>query len=120
MYSFNTEQLNNNYSFDNQTSQTEYLSANLKPLRLNFDLLNPIRQWLDNIEINHPKVASSIAKLIPGQCPFARDICIFGRKIAQIPPLCKLNPFYEQLVCLRFRALCYLAEQGVEDISSYC
>ncbi|MGC8711933.1 MAG: Mo-dependent nitrogenase C-terminal domain-containing protein [Leptodesmis sp.] len=31
-----------------------------------------------------------------------------------------LNPFYEQLVELRFKSLMYLAEQCGEDITFYC
>jgi hypothetical protein len=58
--------------------------------------------------------------LIPAQCPFERDICVLGRCFLHIPPLCKLNPLYEQLVALRFRALCYLADECGQDISCYC
>jgi hypothetical protein len=83
-------------------------------------LLKPLRQWLDQIEIRNPEMAHSIARLIPAQCPFERDIIIAGHKIGHIPPLCKLNPFYEQLVSLRFRALCFLADECGEDIQSYC
>lgn len=84
------------------------------------DLLQPLRQWLDSLEIQNRKLAKFIAKLIPAQCPFERDIVLFGRKIAHIPPMCKLNPLYDQLVFLRFRALCYLADVCGEDIQSYC
>jgi hypothetical protein len=85
-----------------------------------FDLLQPIRQWLDEIEISNRTLAKWIAKLIPAQCPFERDIVFFGRKIVHIPPMCKLNPLYEQFVGLRFRALCYLVDECGEDIQSYC
>ncbi|MBD2415038.1 nitrogenase [Nostoc calcicola FACHB-389] len=84
------------------------------------DLLQPLRQWLDKIEIQNRKLAKFIAKLIPAQCPFERDIMLFGRTIAHIPPMCKLNPLYDELVYLRFRALCYLVDQCGEDIQSYC
>lgn len=84
------------------------------------DLLQPLRQWLDSLEIQNRKLAKFIAKVIPAQCPFERDIMLFGRKIAHIPPMCKLNPLYDQFVFLRFRALCYLVDQCGEDIQSYC
>ncbi|MBD2614445.1 MAG: Mo-dependent nitrogenase C-terminal domain-containing protein [Nostoc sp. ZfuVER08] len=84
------------------------------------DLLQPLRQWLDKIEIQNRKLAKFIAKLIPAQCPFERDIMLFGRKVAHIPPMCKLNPLYDEFVGLRFRALCYLVDQCGEDIQSYC
>jgi hypothetical protein len=45
---------------------------------------------------------------------------MFGRTVLYIPPLCKLNPFYDQFVGLRFRAMCYLADVCGEDISCYC
>ena len=79
-------------------------------------LLQPVRQWLDEIEIHDPKLARFLSKAIPAQCPFERDIKLFGHLIAHIPPLCKLNPLYDQLVSLRFRALCYLVDQCGEDI----
>ncbi|MEB3178888.1 MAG: Mo-dependent nitrogenase C-terminal domain-containing protein [Nostocaceae cyanobacterium] len=84
------------------------------------DLLNPVRQWLESIEINSPKLAHSLCKTIPAQCPFERDIKLFGYKLFHIPPMCKLNPLYEQVVSLRFKALCYLADECGEDISVYC
>jgi hypothetical protein len=82
--------------------------------------LQTIKQWLETIEIHNPAKARFFCKMIPAQCPFERDICLFGRRVAHIPPLCKLNPFYDEFVSLRFRALCYLADQCGEDISAYC
>ncbi len=78
------------------------------PLRL--DVLQPVRQWLDNVSVNNPTIAKLLYKAIPGQCPFERDIIVLGRKLAHIPPLCKLNPLYDQLVGLRFRSMCYLVD----------
>ncbi|HEY9612174.1 Mo-dependent nitrogenase C-terminal domain-containing protein [Allocoleopsis sp.] len=88
--------------------------------KLSFNVLQRLRQWLDQIQVNDPEMARVMARLIPAQCPFERDIMIFGCKLGHIPPLCKLNPFYEQLVGLRFRALCFLADQCGEDIQPYC
>ncbi|PPS40913.1 Mo-dependent nitrogenase C-terminal domain-containing protein [Chroococcidiopsis sp. TS-821] len=84
------------------------------------DVLHPVREWLDGLDIHDPKVARFLCKMIPPQCPFERDVTLFGKKIVHIPPLCKLNPLYEQLVGLRFRALSYLADECHEDISEYC
>ncbi|AFY76553.1 MAG: Mo-dependent nitrogenase C-terminal domain-containing protein [Hydrococcus sp. C42_A2020_068] len=84
------------------------------------DLLKPLRMRLNSIEIDRPKLAHRICRLIPARCPFARKIRLFGRTIANIPPLCKINPLYEDLMALRFRALCYLADECGEDISAYC
>jgi Mo-dependent nitrogenase C-terminus len=78
--------------------------------------LQPLCHWLDAIEFHHPKVARMFCKLIPASCPFERDIKLFGRTLFHIPPLCKLNPFYEQFVGLRFRALCFLADECGEYI----
>jgi Mo-dependent nitrogenase C-terminus len=82
--------------------------------------IEALKQRLDSLEIAHPQVAKLIAKIIPAQCPFERDIILFGRKVGHIPPLCKLNPLYDQFVGLRFRALCYLADCCGEDIQAYC
>lgn len=101
-------------------NKTNLLKAKTHYTRISPDLLQPLRQWLASLKINHPILAVGIAKLIPAQCPFEREISLFGRKIAYIPPLCKLNPFYEELVSLRFRALCYLSDECGEDIRSYC
>lgn len=84
------------------------------------DVLHPVRDWLDGMDIHDPRVARFVCKMIPPQCPFERDVKLFGRKIVHIPPMCKLNPLYEQLVGLRFRALSYLADELGEDISRYC
>ncbi|MGY6529375.1 MAG: Mo-dependent nitrogenase C-terminal domain-containing protein [Cyanobacterium sp.] len=83
------------------------------------DVLNPMKKWLDGMDINDPRVARFLCKMIPPQCPFERDIKLFGKKIVHIPPMCKLNPLYEQLVGLRFRSLSYLADECEEDISAY-
>lgn len=83
------------------------------------DVLHPVREWLDTMDVQDPKMARMLCKLIPSQCPFERDISLFGRKLVHIPPLCKINPLYEQLVGLRFRALSYLADDCGEDVSSY-
>lgn len=88
-------------------------------LPLQIDPLHPVRDWLDALEIQDPKLARFLCKMIPPQCPFERNIQLFGHKIVHIPPLCKLNPLYEQLVGLRFRALSYLADDCKQDISEY-
>jgi hypothetical protein len=84
------------------------------------DILKPIRHWIDNVEVKNRRSAHLISRLIPAQCPFERDVRIGKRVVAHIPPLCKLNPLYEQLIGLRFRALCYLADVCGEDIGAYC
>jgi tellurite resistance protein len=83
------------------------------------DILHPMRDWLDGLEIHDPRVARFLCKMIPSQCPFERDVTLFGKKIVHIPPMCKINPLYEQLVGLRFRALSYLADDCGEDVSPY-
>ncbi len=85
-----------------------------------FDPFLPIRNWLDGIQIDNSEFAHRICRLIPAQCPFERTVKLFGRTVLRIPPLCKLNPVYDQVVALRFRALCYLADVCGEDISQYC
>lgn len=84
------------------------------------DLLYPIRRWLEDTEIHNAKLAHLLCKAIPAQCPFERDVKLFGRQMFHIPPMCKLNPLYEEVVGLRFKALCYLADECGEDITTYC
>ena len=89
-------------------------------LNRKFALLQPVRQWLESREIENPKLAQFLCKIIPSHCPFERKIKLFNRTILSIPPLCKLNPFYEQIVELRFKCLLYLADECSEDITIYC
>ena len=84
------------------------------------DPLYPVRQWLDAIEISDPRTAKLLCSLIPAQCPFAREVKLFGRTLFHIPPLCKLNPLYDQLMSLRFRSLTFLADECHENIAQYC
>jgi len=82
--------------------------------------LRSVQDWLDRVDIHDSRLARFLCRMIPTQCPFERNVSLFGRTIAHIPPLCKLNPLYEQLVGLRFRALSYLADECHEDVSPYC
>jgi hypothetical protein len=101
-------------------SSQNIISANPLQPKKTLDLLQPLRQWLDNVEVRNPKLAHRLCQLIPAQCPFERDVKVFGRTLFHIPPMCKLNPLYEEVVALRFRALCYLADECGEDIAAYC
>ena len=101
---------------NNQMMTTTGAKNNAK---IPFDPLRPLRERIDQIEISNPKMATLIYKLIPAQCPFERQIKLFDRTILHIPPLCKLNPLYDQFVGLRFRALCYLVDECGVDILSY-
>jgi len=83
------------------------------------DLLEPVKEWLDHMDIHDSRLANLICKVVPAQCPFERDVVLFGRKIMHIPAMCEINPLYDQLVGLRFRSLSYLADKG-EDVSKYC
>jgi len=106
--------------YDSNASVESPSTSVAPPTQAELDVLYPVRDWLDEVEINDPKVARFLCKMIPPQCPFERDVKLFGQKIVHIPPLCKLNPLYEQLVGLRFRALSYLADDCGEDVSPYC
>jgi hypothetical protein len=105
--------INNNQHNQDRNGLKRFLQTKL-------DILRPVRNWLNKIEISSPPLAHRLCQLIPTQCPFERKIQLFGHTIFKIPPLCKLNPFYDEVVALRFRALCYLADECGEDISSYC
>jgi len=83
------------------------------------NVLEPVKEWLDHMDIHDSRLANLICKVVPAQCPFERDIVLFGKKIMHIPAMCEINPLYDQLVGLRFRSLSYLADKG-EDVSKYC
>jgi hypothetical protein len=53
--------------------------------------------------------AKLVVFLIPASCPFARDLTLFGL-VFHIPPLCKYNPFYDDLMKLRFDSLEFLEQ----------
>ncbi len=70
--------------------------------------LDSVKEWLDAFDPCDERIASFIVQLIPPQCPFERDILLFGLKLVHIPALCKVNPLFDQLVALRFRCLGHL------------
>ncbi|MBD1843942.1 Mo-dependent nitrogenase C-terminal domain-containing protein [Cyanobacteria bacterium FACHB-63] len=82
------------------------------------DLFAPLRYGINHTKIRSYKTAHLICKLIPCSCPFERDISLLGRTF-HIPPLCKLNPLYNELIMLRLRALSYLTDICEEDVTSY-
>ncbi|BCL37870.1 Mo-dependent nitrogenase C-terminal domain-containing protein [Nostoc sp. MS1] len=106
--------------FINHTEVNNTRLTQLPISRSGWDILKPLRRWLDNVEVSDRQLAHRICQMIPAQCPFERDIKLFGKTLLHIPPMCKLNPLYEEVVSLRFRALCYLADECGEDISQYC
>lgn len=83
--------------------------ASLTSIIFRLKLLQSVRQYLESVEIHKPKLARILCQIIPDSCPFEREIKLGNRIIFRIPPLCKLNPFYNQIVSLRFKCLCYLA-----------
>lgn len=106
----------------NHTEATDTLVAQQQEPRASIfgDVFLPLRRQLDKIQVRDRRLAHRLCQLIPSQCPFERDVNLFGKTLFHIPPMCKLNPLYEELVSLRFRALCYLADECGEDVSQYC
>lgn len=88
--------------------------------KFRFAPLQPLRNWIDQLSVEELETAHLICRMIPAQCPFERRFTLLGRTVLYVPPLCKLNPLYDQFVGLRFRALCYLADTCGEDVSQYC
>lgn len=82
------------------------------------DLWAPLRQWLNGIQIRDRRTARLLCRLIPCTCPFERSFTL-GNRTYHIPALCKLNPLYNEVVFLRLRALSYLSDICLEDITSY-
>ncbi|MHC5723481.1 MAG: Mo-dependent nitrogenase C-terminal domain-containing protein [Nostoc sp.] len=106
----------------NQAETSGHKASQLHPSvsKSYWDILQPLRHRVDNIQVRDRQLAHRLCKLIPSQCPFERDVKLFGKTLFHIPPMCKLNPLYEEVVGLRFRAMCYLAEDCGEDVSQYC
>lgn len=94
------------------TSHPQSANARKRP-----ELLKPLRYWLDHIQITDDQTARLICRVIPSQCPFERDISVFGKTV-HIPALCRINPVYDEIVALRLRALIYLTDICGEDIVS--
>ncbi|MEH2440403.1 Mo-dependent nitrogenase C-terminal domain-containing protein [Nostoc sp.] len=103
-----------------ETSQHKVTQLNRSISKPYWDILRPLRQRVENIQVSDRQLAHRLCKLIPSQCPFERDVKVFGKTLFHIPPMCKLNPLYDEVVGLRFRALCYLADECGEDVSQYC
>ncbi|MDZ4876098.1 MAG: hypothetical protein CLLPBCKN_005518 [Chroococcidiopsis cubana SAG 39.79] len=83
-----------------------------------FDLLSPLRRWVNQIQICDRHTAHLICQVIPCCCPFERDVTLLGRTF-HIPALCELNPLYNELIGLRFRSLSYLSDECGEDVTKY-
>ena len=45
------------------------------------DILQPLRLWIDNIKVSDRTFAHRLCKLIPAQCPFERDVKLFGKTL---------------------------------------
>ncbi|MEH2300694.1 Mo-dependent nitrogenase C-terminal domain-containing protein [Nostoc sp.] len=103
-----------------ETSDHKVTQLNRSVSKSYWNILQPLRQRVDSIQVRDRQLAHRLCKLIPSQCPFERDVKLFGKTLFHIPPMCKLNPLYEEVVGLRFRAMCYLADECGEDVSQYC
>ena len=53
------------------------------------------------------KLITFLAKVLPDSCPFAIRIVIFGVYLFTIPPACKLNPLYEEIMTKKLELLGY-------------
>lgn len=74
-------------AFVNPDVENEQIVNRNHLAKTRLDILQPLRGWLDSLDIQNQKFARFIAQTIPAQCPFERDIVLFGRKIAHIPPV---------------------------------
>lgn len=57
----------------------------------------------------NPLLAKLICAVIPAACPFARTFTV-GKFSVTVPPVCKINPFYDKFMEWRFKALTVLSE----------
>jgi hypothetical protein len=93
--------------------------ANSINLPNGIDLLAPVRRCLNCLEVENINLAKWLCQILPARCPFERNFKLWGGMTAYLPPLCKLNPLYDEIVNLQFRALCYLADECGLDITAY-
>jgi hypothetical protein len=70
--------------------------------------MRSLRNWITCFPITDIQTAKMICRLIPASCPFERNVKLLGRKF-HIPALCRLNPLYQELTILRFRAEIFLS-----------
>ncbi|MDD1417392.1 nitrogenase, partial [Dolichospermum sp. ST_con] len=64
--------------------QVEASEADITPLHYLaikpfWNFLRPLRNWLDNIQVSDRQLAHRLCKHIPAQCPFERDVKLFGK-----------------------------------------
>ncbi|MBE8965427.1 Mo-dependent nitrogenase C-terminal domain-containing protein [Nostoc sp. LEGE 12450] len=112
------ETINHTHEHTHTHPHPNYHPPNQKKRGWFNNLLNPLRRVVDGIQVKNNRFAHLICQTIPCCCPFERQIKLFGKCI-DIPPLCKLNPLYDEFVGLRFRALSYLADVCGEDVTKY-
>lgn len=67
---------------------SEEIPPGLKPPTADskLDPLKPARDWLDQLEVQDPRLARFVCKLIPSQCPFERDVVLFKKSWCTFPP----------------------------------
>lgn len=99
-------------------THTHYHPPKYKKKSNSFNILHPLRRLVDEFPVKNARLAHLICQIIPCCCPFERDIQLLGRTF-HLPPLCKLNPLYDNFVFLRFRALSYLSDECGEDVTKY-
>ncbi|MFN6568653.1 Mo-dependent nitrogenase C-terminal domain-containing protein [Dendronalium sp. ChiSLP03b] len=112
------ETINHTHAQTHTHSHVNYHPPNYKKSGWFNNILNPLRKVVDGFEVKNYRLAHLICQVIPCCCPFERTINLFGRTV-DIPPLCKLNPLYDEFVGMRFRALSYLTDECGEDVTKY-
>jgi hypothetical protein len=112
------ETINHTHSHSHTHTHPNYHPPNYKKPGWFHKLMNPARNFVDGIPVKNYRLAHLICQVIPCCCPFERSFKLFGRTL-NIPPLCKLNPLYDEFVGMRFRALSYLADECGEDVTKY-
>ncbi len=100
-------------------SPLENSENKIKDYLLKINPLLKVKKWLDSVKVKNSNFAHFLCRLIPTQCPFQRQIKLWGKTIITIPPLCKINPIYDELMFLRFRAMSYLVDECGEDVNNY-
>lgn len=95
---------------DSAVALVEKLGAKLREtaeltLAFAFSVDKLVRVSINSASAFSEADALFIVGFIPSTCPFERDVYLYKLKLFHIPPICKINPYYKEIVNLKLRAI---------------
>ena len=70
----------------NESAAASPLTPPPEKSKSGMDVLHPVKDWLEGMDVQDPRLAKFVCKVIPPQCPFERDINLFGRHYCSYSP----------------------------------